>query len=408
MHQDAVVGAVDQYEHDVVAVFAPVGEQTRTARLGRQDFQVPSPEHRMIAAQRRQALKVAKVRRVLVEGAVRVPVAARKHRLACLHETLFGALVDDGNARDGEHDGQRLPARRRGRRREEPRGVVVVDEIGDYERIRVGSHERRQPIGESRGLHPFRQDPADAVVERVAQHGIGPESAIGLEVARDLAFPGIVVGVGNGGHFAEGQEVVLAQLLGMGVDAVVVAQETVPERERHQHDGVHPEGVDAELVDPVLVDLLERRDHPWVLGVDVPERVVVLLVRVGEVLYARRPVVDVRPGVLGIQPVDQVERVLGRPGLMGVPFQEAEVLGGVLRVVFAVVDEEVADVVGDDVLDQVHPPAMQFVGQPLVVLHRPGNQGFSHQQAEWHSPLPSSKVRGMNTIAAYCPLGLRP
>ena len=189
------------------------------------------------------------------------------------------------------------------------------------------------------------------MVKGIPQHGIRSRQAVGLLVCGHLAFPGVVVWIGRRGHLAEGEEVLLAALSGMRVNSVVIVQEAVPELKRHQHDRIHPEGVHTHLVDPVLVDLLELGNDLRVLGVDiadVPERVVVLLVGVGEVLNRRRPVVDIRREMLGIAPVDHVEGILHGRRLVGVRLQQVEVAGGIFGIVFAVVGEEIADVIGDE------------------------------------------------------------
>ena len=213
----------------------------------------------------------------------------------------------------------------------------------------------------------------NAVIQGVVQHRVRAELAVGFEVGGHAAFPGVIVRVGHRGRLAESEKMFLAPAAGMGVNPVVVAQEAVPERERNQGDGVHPERIHPNFIDQVLIDLLELGDYLGVLGIDVAdmsERVEMLLVQTGKVRDWRCPVVDISRKMFGIEPVDHVERVLHGRRLVGIRLQQVESRGCVVGVVFAFVGVKIANVIGDGVLDQVHPAAVQFMGQAFVIVER--------------------------------------
>ena len=302
-----------------------------------------------------------------------VAVASQKHGCATPGLTLLRSLVDDGNAGRREQEGERL-LKGIGRCGGQKAGhVVVVDEIRNDERIPESLHQLLEAIGHLVRRVAAGEHAPDLRIHREAEHRVEHRIRFAAQVARDLCLATVAIGGRARKSLSEGQKVVFAEPPRVGIDAVLIVQESTPELVRDVSRGIDAETVDAHLLDPVSVGILQRIDDDRVLGVEirqVPQLIVRLLVMVAEVPNGRRPVIDVGSHVFRIQPVDHVERRLCRRRLERVGLHQVEVLRRVVRIVLAVVVEEVGRMVRDDVLDQVHAVAMQFMREPAVVIQR--------------------------------------
>ena len=261
---------------------------------------------------------------------------------------------------------------------EEAVEIVVVEEARHQVRARVQPRQRGDPVAELGRRPAAREHLRQRAVQREVQHARQHRAAVGPgHVRLDLARLQVLERPVDAETLAEDQEVAApgaARDLGdAGRPRVAGMQEVEEVLRRHVERGVDPERVDADLADPVRIAGAQRAPHDRVPGVQVVQPghlEVQLLPAVGVVGDGRGPVVDARAALPRVARVVQVERMLAGPRLRpraGVGLPEP---GRVGRVPAADVVEEVAGVVDDDVLHQVHAAPVQRVGQAPVVLQR--------------------------------------
>ena len=198
-----------------------------------------------------------------------------------------------------------------------------------------------------------------------------------MHVRLDLARSGVGERRVDGEALAEHEEVIAAAAAGHFAHAGRVGVGTVQEigeyLGRHVERGVHAEGVHADLVDPVSIAAPQRGQHHRVGGIQVVQARELerqLLHAVAGVVHVRRPVVDAGIALRRVGGVVHRERELARrepPAGIGDPFEAMCRLPGTPAIG---VVEEIGGVVEHDVLDQVHPVAMQRARQRPVVIQR--------------------------------------
>ena len=160
---------VHQHQHRLARRSAPVDERARPGVVVVEHVEPAVGEGLAARAQVGELLDLL-VQRAGGEAIDQLLVPPAEHRCARLREALLGAVVDDGNPRNGEEERQRLLQPLWRAEREEALHVVVVDE--GRRQVRVGIerrvHEPRQPVRHVRGRFAAGEDAADLAVERIS------------------------------------------------------------------------------------------------------------------------------------------------------------------------------------------------------------------------------------------------
>ena len=366
-------GGIEHHDRGLPFVVTGIRQTTGSAGIAGQHLDVAAGQHRMAGTHMRyvgdELVQFALgIEMVLTTGAV----TGGKHRGTPFGEALLGAVVDHRYARDRHQRHQRLLEALLVAQAQVTVGIVAVEEVRRQLRITqdtavVGG---LQTVGQIAGCTTAGKHIQQRTLQREVQQRIGFR-LVGRALIGGQHLLVAIVQLAEIGlpYLTKGVEMVTAGLFGGSIDTVGAVNEIVEEIVLDVLDGIHAEGIDADLADPVTVSLLQCATHRRAAGVDIVqigELIGLLLDRILEVIQVRRPVEAVCGRILARVIVAERchRRCRHRMGLVGM----GDITGaGVLRIQLAgVIAEEVTHVVGDDILDQEHAAGVQAIGELLV------------------------------------------